>query len=481
MLEDIKGERKRKLDKWEEFAEGYPARVKRSITLGEAQKRFTALAKSKKNMSVVGRVFGLRDQGGIIFADVRDISGALQIVLVKKEMADFGRLKTSLDMGDFLSATGHFFITKKGERSFLAKKALIISKSLRPIPQEWYGLGDIETRLRKRYLDSLVNSAVRDIFVKKSRFWRTVRDFLIDEGFLEVENPVLEAVPGGAEAEPFTTHHNALNEDFYLRISLELPLKKMLVGGFEKIFEIGRIFRNEGIDREHLQDYTQMECYWAYADYHDMMKLVEKLYKKLAKAVIGSLKSKKGKETIDWGGKWKKVGYFDLFKKYAGVNLSNVSTEDLRRKAKELKLDLDPGDSKGRLIDLIYKKTVRPHLIQPCFLVNPPVEIEPLAKRVPGRPEMVERFQIMAGGTELGKGFSELNDPVDQRKRFEEQVALREGGDKEAQMMNEDFVEALEYGMPPAAGFGMSERVFAIMVDMAIRETVYFPLMRKEK
>ncbi len=479
MLEDIIGERKQKLARWSSVADPYPPRVKRSFPLSRALKEFVGLEKAKKKINLTGRIFGLRDQGGIIFADLRDESGHLQLVFSKKEMKNFRDMKSSLDAGDFVSVHGGLFKTKKGEKSLLVKEGSIISKSLRPIPKEWYGLEDIETRLRKRYLDSLLNPEVRDVFKKKSLFWKTVRDFLTAEGFLEVENAVLESVPGGAEAEPFVTHMNALDEDFYLRISLELPLKKMLVGGFEKVFEIGRIFRNEGIDKEHLQDYTQMEAYWAYADYNDMMALVEKLYKKTIKNVCGSMKTKKDGVMIDWSKKWKKYEYFDLFKKYAGLDIGSVSLDDLKKKASSLKLDLGKDAGRGRLIDLIYKKTVRPNLIQPSFLVNPPVELEPLAKRIPGQPEKVERFQVMAAGTELGKGFSELNDPTDQRKRFEEQSSLREKGDKEAQMMNEDFVEALEYGMPPAGGFGMSERFFSVLMDKPIRETVYFPLMRK--
>ncbi len=481
MLEDIIGERKQKLEKWGAFGDPYPPRVKKSDGAKFLAEHFSKLESSGKKVSLDGRVTSVRDQGNILFIDLQDESGRMQAVVSKRDTKNFSVVKTSLDVGDFLSVSGTLFKTKKGEKSILGREALIIAKSLRPIPKEWFGLSDVETKLRKRYLDSIVNPYVRELFRKKNLFWRTVREFLMDEGFLEVENPVLEAVPGGAEAEPFVTHHNALDEDFYLRISLELPLKKMLVGGFEKVFEIGRIFRNEGIDREHLQDYTQMECYLAYADYNDMMKLTEKLYKKIVKSVCGSMKSKRGNETIDWSKPWKKMEYFDLFKKYTALDLTKASVEDLRREAKKLKLDFGSGDSKGRLIDLIYKKMVRPHLVQPCFLVNPPVEIEPLAKRIPGDPRRVERFQIMAGGTELGKGFSELNDPIDQKKRFEEQAVLRKGGDKEAQMMNEDFVEALEYGMPPAGGFGMSERVFAVLMDIPIREAVYFPLMRREK
>ncbi len=481
MLDDIIEERKQKLEKWRAFADPYPPRVKRDAGIGTILGSFSKLEKDGKRISVAGRVMSVRDQGNIIFADIRDESGGIQAVLSKKETKNFSTVKTSLDAGDFISVSGTFFKTKKGEKSILAKEMLIVAKSLRPIPKEWFGLEDIETKLRKRYLDSIVNPEIKELFKKKNLFWRTVRDFLMDEGFLEVENPVLETVPGGAEAEPFVTHHNALDEDFYLRISLELPLKKMLVGGFERVFELGRIFRNEGIDREHLQDYTQMECYWAYADYNDMMRLTEKLYKKIVKSLCPGMKSKSGNSIINWGAQWKKYEYFDLFKKYAGMDLKTASLETLREKARTLKLAPERGAGRGKLIDLIYKKAVRPRLTEPSFLINPPVEIEPLAKRIPGDPSRVERFQIMAAGTELGKGFSELNDPIDQKKRFEEQAALREKGDREAQMMNEDFVEALEYGMPPAAGFGMSERVFAVLMNVSIREAVYFPLMRRDK
>ncbi|MCL4403781.1 lysine--tRNA ligase [Patescibacteria group bacterium] len=480
MLEDLIRDRKRKLEAYGEEA-AYPARVPRTMNIGEALERFAALVRAKKKISLAGRLMSVRDQGKLIFADLRDGSGQIQIVLKRDDIKDFVRLRSAIDAGDFLSVTGTLMKTARGEKSLAAKTAVLAAKALRAVPKEWFGIENEETRLRKRYLESILDPELRGLFEKKSRFWGTVREFLTQEGFLDVETPVLEGVPGGAEAEPFVTHHNALDRDFYLRISLELPLKKMLVGGFEKVFEIGRIFRNEGIDREHLQDYTQMECYFAYADYNAMMALMEKLYKKLVKTVTGSLKTKSGGTVIDWGKKWPKYGYFELFKKHAGLDLGTATAEDLKRKARELKIEFDHSTGRGRLIDLIYKKTVRPKLVQPCFLIDPPVDIEPLAKRVPGHPERVERFQIMAAGTELGKGFSELNDPVDQRQRFAEQAKLRASGDKEAQMTSEDFLEALEYGMPPAAGFGMSERVFAVMMDKPVREAVYFPLMREDK
>lgn len=480
MLEDIINDRKKKLEKWKRFYSPYPSKVRKDISLGEIRNNFSFYLDKQKKIFTAGRIMSVRDQGKIIFCDLEDYSGRLQIIFNANETAEFSLLKETIDVGDFVSVNGVAFQTKKGEKSLIAKKALIISKSLRPIPKEWYGIEDTETRLRKRYLETILNPEVRNIFVKKSVFWKTVRDFLTENGFLEVENNVLENVPGGAEAEPFVTHMNALDEDFYLRISLELPLKKMLVGGFEKIFEIGRIFRNEGIDKEHLQDYMQMEVYWAYTDYNDMMKLTQKMYRKIVKNVCGSLKTKWNNQIINWGGKWPKLEYFELFKKYAGVDLMRADMDVLRSKAKSLGLEFEPSAGKGRLIDLIYKKTVRPNLIQPSFLVNPPVEIEPLAKRMESCDKKVERFQIMAMGTELGKGFSELNDPIDQNNRFIEQAELRKRGDREAQMMNEDFVEALQYGMPPASGFGMSERFFAFLLDLPVREAQYFPLMRKK-
>ncbi len=479
MLEDLIKERRKKLEKLRERGfDAYPASVKRTFAIGEAVGKFDPLSKSKKKVFLAGRILGSRDQGNIIFLDVADESGRIQFVIRKDVLKDFDFWKSVLDIGDFAGSSGILFKTRKGEKSLECDSFGIITKSLRPLPAGWYGLEETETRLRKRYLDILANPEAREIFRKKDIFWSSFREYLKKEGFLEVEAPVFETVPGGAETEPFVTHHNALDVDFYLRISLELPLKKLLVGGFEKVFEIGRIFRNEGIDKEHLQDYTQLEFYWAYRDYGDLMEFLEKLYKHVIKKTCGTLTTTHGDRKINWGRKWSKLDYVSEFKKAAGIDPTLALRDDLRKKALSLGLELKENYGKGRLIDLIFKKTVRPNLIQPCFLVDPPVEIEPLAKRRLGNPRVVERVQIMACGTELGKGFSELNDPIDQRARFEEQMKLREAGDKEAQRLDEDFIEALEYGMPPAAGFGTSERLFAILMDKPVRETVIFPLMR---
>lgn len=309
-----------------------------------------------------------------------------------------------------------------------------------------------------------------------------MRRFLVEHGFLELEMPVLEAVPGGAEAEPFVTHHNALDKDFYLRISLELPLKKMLVAGFEKVFEIGRIFRNEGISTEHLQDYMQMEFYWAYGDLEGLMNFVQEMYQYVIENTFGSLKISNEGVEVDWSGQWERADYLELFKKHTGLDVLDCSDETLRHYADQHKISYENFAKRGRLIDLIFKKKIRPQLKQdkPLFLINQPIELEPLAKRDPRNPKIVQRMQILAYGTELGKGFGELNDPLDQRARFEEQMKLREAGDSEAQMIDEDYVEAMEYGMPPAAGFGLSERLFAVLADKSVRETVIFPPMKEK-
>ncbi|MGC9603360.1 MAG: lysine--tRNA ligase [Minisyncoccia bacterium] len=473
-------ERKLKLARYKKSADPYPAQVKRTASVNEAVSDFSKLEKSKKVLWLVGRVLALRVQGGIVFGDLKDESGVIQFILKKGDTENFELLKDTLDIGDFVEIKGTLSKTKRGEKSISAREAKMISKSLRPLPQSWYGLGNIETRLRKRYLDTVLNADVKKMFEKKSAFWDAIRDFLKKEGFLEVETPVFENLPGGAEAEPFKTHHNALDRDFFLRISLELPLKKMLVGGYEKVFEIGRVFRNEGIDPEHLQDYTQLEFYWAYADYRELMKFVEKMYKAAVKATCGTLKIKSRGHEMDWGKKWKIADYSESFKKAIGLNPLTATREELAAKAKSLKLEFEPSAGKGRLIDTIYKKSIRPFIIEPTLLINHPVLISPLAKRRPENPETTERVQVLAYGSELGNGWSELNDPIDQRKRFEEQMALRAKGDKEAQYLDEEFLEAIEYGMPPAAGFGMSERFFAILMDKPIRETVFFPLMRED-
>jgi lysyl-tRNA synthetase class 2 len=483
MIEDIIGERIKKRTLLEQAGvDPYPAKVKRTASLKTILAKWDFYA-SKPSISITGRVYAKRGQGALMFLDIKDEQGALQVVFREDNAAsaaDFALVRDTLDIGDFVEATGVLIVTKRGEKSVDAKAVRIITKSLRPIPSQHFGIENEEVRLRQRYLDLLMNPELRDAFRKKTAFWATWRAELIKAGFLEVETPVLELTPGGADAEPFKTHHNALDIDMTLRISLELPLKRLLVGGFDKVFEIGRIFRNEGISPEHLQDYTQLEFYWAYADYKDLMRFIEKTYKKVIQKTVGSLKTTRHGQEIDWSGKWATVDYYTIFKEKTGIDLGKATEAELLSYARAHGVDVVQHAGRGRLIDAIFK-SIRKTLVQPCFLVNPPVDVEPLAKRIKPGSKKVARFQVVAGGTELGKGFSELNDPADQRARFEEQARLRAAGDTEAQVMDEDFVEALEYGMPPAAGFGLSERLFSVLLDKPVREMVLFPTIRPKK
>ncbi len=488
MREDII---KTKLEKLEGLKhskmEIYPEKSERSFSNKKATDDFDSI---KKDIFLAGRLRSLRPMGKSAFAHIEDGSGKIQLFLSEKNIGQekYKLFVKNIEIGDFVQAKGKLFKTKTGEKTLEVNDWIILSKSLRPIPTEYYGIKDTEELLRKRYLDILINPEAKEIFKKKNIFWQAVRSFLVKQGFLEVQMPVLENVPGGAEAKPFITHHNILNRDFYLRISLELPLKKLLVGGYEKVFEIGRVFRNEGIDREHLQEFDHMEFYWAYADMEKGMELTEKMFKEIAEKVAGDKKkenkivTKYKKQEIIWSDDFPRVDYFEEFKKETGIDLNeDVSVEDLKNKADELKIEYKDAYGKGRIIDTLYKKTVRQKLIQPCFLVGHPIEVSPLAKKDSGNPKKVLRFQPVACQSELGNGFSELNDPLEQKKRFEEQMKLRKAGDEEAQMMSDDFIEALEYGMPPAVGFGMSERLFAVLMDKSVRETVIFPPMKEKK
>ncbi len=501
-LEEVKKDRLKKLANIKNLGiDPYPAKAERKQAVAQA------LDLLGKKVTVVGRIRSLRPHGKIAFADLEDESGKIQLLFTemgsrlrgndsrgsgndkgrsgndKKEWNGGGGFDflNNLDLGDFLEASGEVIKTQAGQTTVQVDDFRLLTKSLRPLPVEHFGLKDTEERLRKRYLDLILNPEVKEMFRLKTKFWASLRSFLIEKGFLEVETPVLQAIPGGADARPFVTHHNAQDMDLYLRISLELPLKRLLVGGFEKVFEIGRIFRNEGIDDEHLQDYTQLEFYWAYADYNQLMDFVQEMYQRVISETFGRLTTSWHGHEINWEGDWSRMDYTQLLDEYWKVKTSEMSVDDLYELAKKLGVNVEPKLGKWRLLDYLYKKTIRPKIIQPMFVINHPVEVEPLAKRLESDLTKVQRMQVLATGSELGKGFSELNDPIDQKERFVEQEKLRKGGDEEAQMMDEDFVEALEYGMPPAAGFGISERLFWRLVDKTARECVFFPTMRAEK
>jgi len=440
--------------------------------------------RSEGGSSVAGRIHALRKQGALCFIDLQDETGKIQ-VLVKKDLVSeelFDRLDL-LDIGDFLWAHGPLFITKRGELTVETQDWKILVKSLRPLPDLWKGLQDVEQRQRQRYAELLVNPEAKERFQKRSIFVAAIRRFLAEKSFTEVETPVLEHIPGGADAEPFITHHNSLDVDFYLRISLELHLKRLLVGGFDRVYEIGKVFRNEGISPQHLQEFTMLEFYWAYANYEDLMKLVEELYCTVVQETFGSLEIQRGEHVLNFAAPWPRTTYRDLLKQYAGIDILEISDEDLVETIKKYRVDTDISLGRGRLMDQLYKKTVRPNLIQPQFIIDVPVEFSPLAKRKASDPRLTERIMVLVDGAEVGNGFSELNDPLDQRSRFEEQEKLRLKGDAEAQRMDADFLRALEYGMPPTAGFGVGiDRLLAILLDVeSIRETVFFPTMRPEQ
>lgn len=474
-----------KLEKLKEKGiDPYPARTGRTKSLEEILRDFDELEKSGEEVVVVGRLMSQRGHGNLTFGHIKDGKALMQIALSKKEIGaesykDFNEL---IDVGDFVEARGTCFLTHKGEKTLMVKSWRILTKALLPLPEKWHGLKDEEEILRKRYLDILMNSETRELFEKKARFWGAMRRFLTEHGFLEVETPVLENLAGGADARPFITHHNALNLEVFLRISCgELWQKKLMVAGFEKTFEIGRVFRNEGMDAEHAQDYTQMEFYWAYADYEKGMKLVQEMYRYVAQETFGTLRFNIRGYEVDLGAEWEIYDFMGLIKEKTGVDISKADLDEMELALKKLKIDYDKkGFNTTRAVDNLWKYC-RKSLAGPGFLINVPVAMEPLAKRDDKNPEVVQRFQVIIAGSENGKGYSELNDPIDQAERFAEQQRLREAGDEEAQRYDNDFVEALEYGMPPTCGFGVSERLFSFLADRTIRECQIFPLMRPKK
>ena len=450
----------------------------------DLKKEYEKLKNEKygKKTIVAGRIMAKRSMGKISFLKLQDFKGNIQIVLQKDETPDKTiELSKKLDSGDIIGISGKVFRTKSGELSIMAENIELLTKAILPLPEKWHGLKDDDEKLRKRYLDIIMNQEIKEIFIKKKKFWSTIRNFLIQKGFIEVETPILENNSGGAAATPFITHHNALDLDVYLRISMgELWQKKLLIAGYEKTFEIGRQFRNEGMDMEHLQDYTQMEFYWAYADYKDGMKLVEEMYKKIAKEVLGSLKFESHGYKVDFGKKWEVYDYEKLIEKEIGINIYNSDKKDITKALDKLNIVYDDNVDKWRLVDSLWKYC-RKKLTGPGFLIGQPVELAPLAKKSREDERKVEQFQVIIAGSEMGNGYSELNDPIDQEERFLRQAKLKEAGDTEAQDHDKGFVEALKYGMPPACGFGVSERLFSYLVDKPIRECVIFPLMRPEE
>lgn len=435
--------------------------------------------------SCAGRVMSLRSFGKVIFFHIMDESGRIQCYASKEHMApeDFLIVK-KLEIGDIVGVRGSLFRTQTGELTLSCESLRLLSRSMRPLPEKYHGLKDLETRYRQRYVDLIVTPRSREIFLKRSKIVREFRRFMEDRGFIEVETPVLHPIPGGAAAKPFQTHHNALDLDLYLRIAPELYLKRLLVGGFEKVFELNRNFRNEGIDTRHNPEFTSCEFYWAYANFHDLMDLTEELFAHLARTVCGSEKVVYQDLEIDLSpGTWKRVSFYEALEEIGGhkpdfYNNYNRVKDYIRSRGEKIL----EGESLQKLQAKLFDLDVEDKLIQPHFIYHYPAEISPLSRRSDGHPELTDRFELFITGRELANAFSELNDPVDQRLRFEEQRREREAGDEEAHSMDEDFLRALEYGMPPAAGEGVGiDRLVMLLTDSpSIREVILFPLLRPE-
>ncbi len=483
-VEEIRKNRIRKLEKIEaQGLNAYPISVKRTHTIAEALKNFSKLSSAKKQVVLNGRIMSQRGHGGAIFLDIKDGTGKIQALTRKNAVGEKGfKFFTELfDIGDFVELKGILFKTKTKEKSLAVSDFKMLAKSFLPLPEKWHGLKDVEERFRKRYLDLLFNQETKEKFETRSRVVSLLREFLESEEFLEVETPILQPIYGGASAKPFKTHLNAMDMDLYLRISPELYLKRLLVGGFEKVYEIGKCFRNEGVDKSHNPDFTMLEFYWAYADYKEIMKVIEKMFGFLLKSIFKKTSIVYEREKIDFKTPWKRIEFLELLKKYVKIDFDKTNQETLVKKAVSLGIEMEKDRPKAEIADEIYKKYCRPKIIQPTFIINHPLGFQPLAKQLGKDKNKLAAFQLVVAGIEMINGFSELNDPQEQEERFKEQEKLYKEGFGESQRLDKDFIEALEYGMPPAAGFGMGiDRLVALLTNShTLREVILFPTMRK--
>jgi lysyl-tRNA synthetase, class II len=475
-------ERLRKLQLLQEMGiDPYPNRTARTHTVVEAKLQFDALAASMQPITLNGRLYTLRGHGAITFADLHDGTEKMQVLIKADEVdpAVAELWQQTIDQGDIVEVTGTLFTTKRGEQTLQLKSFSMLAKCLQPLPDGWVGIADEDTRYRKRYLDLMLSTDQRARFVRKSKFWNALRRFYIERGFIEVDTPVLETTPGGAEARPFTSHSNALDIPVNLRISVgELWQKRLLVANFPKVFEIGRIFRNEGMSFEHANDYTQLESYESYTDYVHGMFFIKEMYLSVAREVYGTTQFTVRDLTFDLADEWKVLHFCDLLKEKFAIDPRSTTLSEVQAQMRAHGLPAEePGMNIERGCDMLWK-TLRKSIAGPAFLVGIPVAMEPLAKKNPEDTSTVERFQVLLGGAEMGKGFSELNDPREQYERFALQQAKKDAGDAEAQTLDADYIEALEFGMPPAFGFGVSERFFSFLEGVSIREAQLFPLMR---
>lgn len=483
-FEEIRNNRIQKLEALK--AQGinpFPIDSKRDFSLSEVIEKFGTLSKSNKEISICGRIMSLRPQGALAFFTLDDGTARFQGLIKKGEVSekDYDLFEKTTDVGDFVEIKGPLFTTARGEKSLQVLSWKMLSKSLRPLPEKWHGLQDADERFRRRYLDTLMSPEVKQRFLLRSQIIREVRTFLDKADFLEVETPMLQPLSGGASAEPFVTHHNALDMDLFLRIAPELYLKKLLIGGFPKVYEINRNFRNEGIDVTHNPEFTMLEFYESFSNKTEQMAFTEKMLKSVVKKIFKKASFEFDGQTIDFSKKFAVISYLDLLKRHALIsNPESITLDEARLKATQLGVKVAPGDPVQKIIDNIYKKTCRPKIVQPTFIVDYPADYLPLAKKKDDNQALVDVFQLVVAGIEVVKAFSELNDPIDQRARFEKQEENKKQGDTEAQSTDEEFIEAMEYGMPPAGGVGVGiDRLVMLLTNTKnIKEVILFPTMR---
>jgi lysyl-tRNA synthetase class 2 len=497
-LDHINEQRRQKLERLRDRGiEPYPSRYQRTHTNQQAvellkeqeskvktQKAAKSLA-GKDVVNVAGRITAIRRMGKSAFADIHDGSGKIQLLFqdIQKYDKELIELFKDLDIGDIIGAEGNILRTKTGEPTVWVGNFTLLAKSLQPLPEKWHGLSDTDKRYRQRYLDLIANTEVKEVFRVRSRAITAIRQFLNQRGFIEVETPVLQPSAGGALANPFVTHHQALDQDFYLRIALELHHKRLIVGGFDKVYEIGTIFRNEGISTQHNPEFTMLESYEAYADYNDVMEMLEEMVSWVSQQALGETDVRYGDDIIEFKTPWRRLTLRDAVKKYSGIDFVKYPTADgLREKMRSLNIEVDPEKNWAKLVDELLKSLVRPKLIQPTIVYDYPVSMSPLAKNKPGEERVVERFQAFAGGLEIANAYTELNDPIEQRERFTEQLKERLGEDEERWTIDEDYLLALEYGMPPTGGLGVGiDRLIMLLTNQpSIREVILFPQLREK-
>ena len=478
--------RKVRLDKMEALREKgvnpFGQRFERTHHAQDVLEHAEELIASGEEVIIAGRLMAKRGQGKAGFANVQDLSGNIQIYS-RLDVAgedNHGFFKKA-DIGDIVGIRGVVFVTEKGETTISVREFTPLTKSLRPLPEKYHGLTDVELRYRQRYVDLIMNREVQNTFIMRSKIVRYVREFLDNQGFLEVETPVLHGLAGGATARPFITYHNALDMEMYMRIALELHLKRLIVGGLEKVYELGRVFRNEGIDTRHNPEFTMMEVYQAYADYNDMMDLTENMFNYVAEKVLGTTKITYGEHEVDLGVEWERITMNDVVKRYTDIDFSAIATdEEARAAARAIGVPVEDDMPKGKVLAEVFDEKVEANLIQPTFVIDYPIEISPLSRRKDGHPELTDRFEVFIVGREHGNAFSELNDPIDQRERFEKQMEAKAKGDEEAHPMDEDFITALEYGLPPTGGLGIGiDRMCMLLTNsQSIRDVILFPTMK---